>query len=219
MSLIRLAKATLPAIMAASSLTAMSVILPAIPSAQAETSAKQVSVAAPVQGLYDALAKATKASGNIEQRQDLVAPAVDGAYNLEEILHRSIGLHYNNLTPDERSSLLKSFRKFTVARYVSTFKPGSEVLFAVVPTPKTDSTGRTIIHSTIGSKEDSSNPTSIDYVMTQTPEGWRIIDVLLDGHISQVAAQRSDFRAVFAQGGSAGLTRMLDQKADDFLHE
>ncbi|MDF7673566.1 ABC transporter substrate-binding protein [Acetobacteraceae bacterium ESL0709] len=218
MSLIRFARTTLPAIMTISGLTATGVF-PSIPAAQAAPAPGQAVAAAPIQGLYDALAKATKASGDIAQRQALIAPAVDASYDLEEILHRSIGLQYNNLQANERSTLLKAFRKFTIARYVSTFKPGSDALFAVVPVPNTDATGRTVIHSTIGSKEDASNPTSIDYVMTQTPGGWRIIDVLLDGHISQVAAQRSDFKAVFAQGGAAGLTRMFDQKADDFLRE
>ena len=49
----------------------------------------------------------------------------------------------------------------------------------------------------------SGNATSIDYVMRQGEDGWRAVDVLLDGSISRVAVQRSDFRALLS-GGAAG---------------
>ncbi len=37
--------------------------------------------------------------------------------------------------------------------------------------------------------------------------GWRIVDVLLDGSISRVAVQRSDFRSLLGNGGAAGADR------------
>lgn len=212
----RLARISLPAIMSVSALAATSAVFPTVSAAHA---ASQTGATAPIQALYDALSQAARGNGNNEQRQTIIGAAVDNAYNLEEILHRSIGLHYNNLTDEERTTLLKAFRKFTIARYVSTFKPGSGALFSVSASITTDPTGRAVVHSTIGSKEDAANPTSVDYIMGQTSNGWRITDVLLDGHISQVAAQRSDFRSVFAQGGAAGLAHMFEQKADDFLRE
>ncbi|QHI95117.1 hypothetical protein GT348_01370 [Aristophania vespae] len=193
-----------------------------ISAAQAEKAAQlapATNPVVPVQGLYDALAKIVKSSEGVSQRKNIVEPAVDNAFNLDEIMHRSIGLHYNNLNKDERASLLQAFRNFTVARYVSTFKPGSDTVFTIVPTVKTTQTGQTLVHTTIGGKADSSNATSIDYVMKQTDKGWQITDVLLDGHISQVAAQRSDFKAAFAQGGAKALTHVLNQKANDFLSE
>ncbi len=45
--------------------------------------------------------------------------------------------------------------------------------------------------------------------------GWKIVDVLLDGTISRVAVQRSDFRDVLAQGGATALIASLERKAAD----
>jgi phospholipid transport system substrate-binding protein len=57
--------------------------------------------------------------------------------------------------------------------------------------------------------------TELDYVMKQTPSGWKAIDVLAAGSISRVAVQRSDFRHVLSQGGSDALLTRLQQKAAD----
>ena len=44
------------------------------------------------------------------------------------------------------------------------------------------------------------DPTPIDYVMRRSADGWRAVDVLLNGSISQVAVNRSDWRSLLASG-------------------
>ncbi|WP_168189210.1 ABC transporter substrate-binding protein [Oecophyllibacter saccharovorans] len=174
--------------------------------------------AAPISVLYGALEK-SQALPSPEARAAIVGPAVDQAFNLDTILKRSIGLHYAQLTPDERTQLLQAFRRFTVARYVSSFKPGSEAVFSILPNAAPNPTGGVLIDTTIRGRTDSpANATPLNYVMTPTPQGWRITDILLNGHISQTATQRSDFRSVIDQSGAAGLIRTLNKKADGLLH-
>ena len=55
-------------------------------------------------------------------------------------------------------------------------------------------------------------PTRIDYVMRRGPAGWRAVDVLLNGSISQVAVQRSDFRTSVATGDASALIASLQRK-------
>jgi phospholipid transport system substrate-binding protein len=55
----------------------------------------------------------------------------------------------------------------------------------------------------------------LSYVMRQTPAGWKAVDVLADGSISRVAVQRSDFRALLANGGSPALVASLEQKVSE----
>ena len=56
------------------------------------------------------------------------------------------------------------------------------------------------------------SPVELDYVMRQTAAAWKAVDVLSDGTISQVAAQRSDFRGLLASGGVAALRAGLERK-------
>ena len=48
--------------------------------------------------------------------------------------------------------------------------------------------------------------------MRQEGGGWKVVDVLAEGSISRVAAQRSEMRSVLADGGGAGLLVSLRQK-------
>ena len=50
--------------------------------------------------------------------------------------------------------------------------------------------------------------------MRQVNGAWQVVDVLADGTISRVAVQRSDFRRLLRQGGSAALVVSLQSKAD-----
>jgi ABC-type transporter MlaC component len=51
--------------------------------------------------------------------------------------------------------------------------------------------------------------------MRQESDGWKVVDVLADGAISRVAAQRSEMRSMLADSGGAGLLVSLRQKTAD----
>ena len=49
----------------------------------------------------------------------------------------------------------------------------------------------------------------------KTPDGWRAVDVLYNGTISNVVKQRSDFRGPLTEGGAAQLISSLKKKIAD----
>lgn len=173
----------------------------------------------PITLLYNALDKAEENGSTAQKRFDIIAAAVDQAFDMKTILRRSIGLHYDKLTPSERQILLQAFRRFTVASYSATFKPGAHILFSIDQTPEHNADKLTVKTTLRGSHDSASDATSVDYVMSQNAQGWRITDILLNGNMSQVAMQRSDFGSVFAQTGATGLADSLNKKADAALHD
>jgi phospholipid transport system substrate-binding protein len=48
--------------------------------------------------------------------------------------------------------------------------------------------------------------------MQPSENGWRVTDVLLDGTISRVAVQRSDFRSLLGHGDATALIASLKRK-------
>jgi len=56
---------------------------------------------------------------------------------------------------------------------------------------------------------------NFDNVMRQESGGWKVVDVLVDGAISRVAAQRSEMRSMLADSGGPGLLVGLQQKTAD----
>jgi hypothetical protein len=55
----------------------------------------------------------------------------------------------------------------------------------------------------------------LDYVMPNTVNGWRVVDVLADGAVSRVAVKRSDFRRLLSRGGAGALAASLASKSLD----
>ncbi|AQU87335.1 toluene transporter [Komagataeibacter nataicola] len=183
-------------------------------------SASDAQVQEPIKALYAALDRVqAKGSGTFEQRSQMLAPSIDRAYDMETVLASSIGPRYAALPADQKQQLLATFRQFTIARYVSSFKPGSDARFTIDPavTPSPVGNDRIVI-THIGSSDDPSG-TEINYVMRSDAKGWQIVDVLLNAHISQVAAQRADFSSALSGGNVQKLTNLLQKKIKTFSEE
>ncbi|WP_428376642.1 ABC transporter substrate-binding protein [Lichenicoccus sp.] len=192
------------------SLLLCSVVAPGRAAAQADTGA-----AAPIQRLYAALGQTEQhGSEPFARRSQELAPAVDQALSIPTILQSSVGLRYRALPADQKQQLVQAFRDFTIARYVSNFS-GNGDTFTVVPGTRPSPYGSDRIVQTRLSSAGGA-PTEVDYVMRQFPQGWQAVDVLLDGHISQVAVQRSDFGSTLSSGNATPLIESLKKKTQSF---
>ena len=145
------------------------------------------------------------------QRFDRLAPVIDRVFSLDAILRTSVGLRWSSLDEAARRELFSVFRTFTIASYTANFDgtgPKLQVL------PQTRSAGEDLI---VESRLIPANgdPVRIDYVMHGGPSGPQVVDVLLNGSISRVAVQRSDFRALLASGSATTLIASLRQKVSD----
>lgn len=169
-------------------------------------------VIAPIQQLYDALLAAMKAGqAPFAQRFDQLAPVVDVVFDLPAILQASIGPSWDALSADQHSTLLTAFRRYTIATYVANFNSFNGQRFEVSPETRALPNNDQVVTSHL--IPPSGDPRRLDYVMRKMNGPWQVVDVLLDGTISRVAVQRSDFRHMLTQGGSAALVVSLQSKA------
>jgi phospholipid transport system substrate-binding protein len=163
--------------------------------------------------LYAALETVMKAgrSTPFSQRFDTLAPVVDKVFDLQTVLKVSVGMRWDTMTPDVQDRLLKAFRRFTVATYVANFDKYDGEQFQVLPGARDSGTDR-IVGSEIVAPGQKFR---LDYVMRDGKGVWRVVDVLLDGSISRVAVQRSDFRKILASGDADALIASLKRKVAD----
>ncbi len=146
------------------------------------------------------------------QRFASLAPLVEGAFDIPGILQASIGPRWAALPPAQQSQLLDVFRRFTVASYVANFDSFSGEKLEVLPISRNVGADQVVATQIVPS---GGAPTRIDYVMRRTPAGWRAVDVLLNGSISRVAVQRSDFRSLLGSGDAGPLIQSLQRKTAD----
>lgn len=167
----------------------------------------------PVVKLYQTLNAIQKSSkDSLAQHTALLDQTLDVSYDFPAIIEKTVGYRYEIFTPQEKETVLAAFKKYTVARYLSSFAYGADTQFKISPNIKSSGSNQ-IINTTVGSGGDA---TQINYIVHNTPQGWRIVDVLLNGNISQTAVQRGDFSSTLAKGGSQALIEMLDQKTQSF---
>ena len=143
-----------------------------------------------------------------EQRYAALAPIVERSFDLDTILVTSVGPKWQAFTPDQQAQLKAEFTKFTVASYLANFNSFSGESFDISPDTRAIGAEQVVETKIAAAKGDT---TRIDYVMRQEDAGWRAVDVLLDGSISRVAVQRSDFRHL-VESGPEPLIQSLQKK-------
>jgi phospholipid transport system substrate-binding protein len=148
-----------------------------------------------------------------ERRYNQLAPVVDHAFDLSTILQAVVGPKWAGLPPDQRQSLLTAFRSYTIANYVANFSNGKGTVVKTVAGVQPVGDGQmvpTLIQPASG------EATKVNYLVKNGKGEWQITDIYLDGTISQVAVQRSDFRGLLASGdGAKPLIQQLNKKVSD----
>jgi phospholipid transport system substrate-binding protein len=166
---------------------------------------------APVEQLHAGLIEIMKAgkSASFRQRYDKIAPVIGATFDLEAIVRQVVGLRWASLPPEQQAALTDAFQRYTIASYVANFDGYYGERFELLPTITAVGNDR-VVQTRIVSPSGPAH--ALAYVMRQTAGGWRIVDVLADGSVSRVAAQRSEVRSVLADGGGPGLLVSLRRK-------
>jgi phospholipid transport system substrate-binding protein len=168
--------------------------------------------AAPIHALDDALLTIMHAGKKapFAERVRLAAPAIEAAFDLPLILKTSVGPKWSAIKLPEQLELMEAFRRYTVASYVANFDGFSGEKFEILSQTRPVGTDQVVATRIVPLNGDA---TRIDYQMRPGVGGvWKAVDVLLDGSISRVAVQRSDFRALLAGGDATALLASLRAK-------
>jgi phospholipid transport system substrate-binding protein len=169
---------------------------------------------APIQALNDGLVAVMRAGKATPfcDRFHMLTPTIDGVFDLPGILRVSVGLRWGDIDAGQQAVLLKVFRGFTVASSAADFDSYGGERFDIAPTLRAIGTDQVVSTKFVPTGGDADR---IDYVICQEGTAWKIVDVLLDGTISRVSVQRSDFCAVLAHGGAPALIASLQRKVVD----
>ena len=179
----------------------------------ASAGAADARLSQPLEDLYAALAAAMRAGNRtpFAQRFDALAPVVDRVFDLETVLKVSVGLRWDTMDATKQARLLKVYRRFTVATYVANFNRYDGERFVILPGIRDSGTDRIVPTEII----TGGDHLRLDYVMREGGGVWRAVDVLLEGSISRVAVQRSDFRKILGSGDTDALIASLRRKIAD----
>ena len=168
--------------------------------------------AAPIAALNAGLLAGMKAgkATPFSKRAASLGPVVDAAFDLKAILAASIGPRFASIAPDRQAALFDAFRTFTVATWVANFDTDGGERFEVASGTRKVGNDEVVTTRIVPASGD---PVRLDYVMRRGDAGWKAVDILVDGSISRVAVQRSDFRALLKDADPTALIANLRDKA------
>lgn len=152
----------------------------------------------------------------VKGRYDIIAPAIERTFHLPLMAATATAPYWRAGTDEQRRTLVAAFRKMSATIVATLFNSYDGETFSVVRERKTK--GPTVLVDTqISIPNDS--PVNITYVAANIRDRWWLIDIIVDGGISEVKVRRNEYIGLLKQGGLPRLTRELLAKAEGLLTE
>jgi phospholipid transport system substrate-binding protein len=137
-----------------------------------------------------------------------IEPVIRQLFDLPFMSRLAVGASWAALSPAQKRLAIAAFGAYISATYADRFDSYSGQRLEIVGQQPSGS--GMIVQTRI--VKSNGEPISVDYAMRQSDGVWLISDVYLDGTISQLATQRSEFGAILRREGFDGLITALQHK-------
>ena len=165
-----------------------------------------------VRSFYEVLLATMKNGPALGQsgRYAALAPVVNNLFDVPFMARLAVGPSWDTLSPSQQQQIVIAFGRYVSATYADRFDSYSGEELQV--TGDEPYGGGVIVETKI--IKAGQEPVTINYMLRQHQGVWQISDVYLDGTISQLATQRSEFHSILARQGVDGLISTLDHKVN-----
>lgn len=180
-------------------------------------SSAKADAAAVVEGYHRALGSALQRSAGAApaERFAAVAKAMDGVFDFEVMIRTAAAGAWQSADEDTRGALVSAFRRVSIANTAARFADVRAPTFGI-DTVRDGPRGLQLVDSTL--QPGDGKPVPLTYVLrpAKDPAGeWRIIDVLLNGGISELAIYASEYARLVRTGGADTLIAALKSQATE----
>jgi phospholipid transport system substrate-binding protein len=129
-------------------------------------------------------------------------------FDVETSARAVLGLHWRTATPEQRKRFVDAFYHSLLSNYGAALVNFTADRLKIYPANVDPSADRATVRTEI--KRDNGDRVSVNYQMRKTPQGWKAIDVVIDG-ISYVKSYHDDFGAQIDQQGLDAVISRLEK--------
>ena len=176
-----------------------------------DSASPQVEVVETFNGdLLDLLRK----SGELDQqgRSALLKPSLQTHFDLDFMAQKVLGRGWKKLTPEQQIIWRDSFTGLMTENYAGRFVGWSDQSFETIDESEAGH-GTVLVRTKLHVPGDED--VSLDYRLRETPTGWRVIDVFLNGTVSELALRRAEYSGVLKREGFDALILAVDGKREE----
>jgi len=216
-----------------STLTVLCMLSLATGFAQAENAsisdaAQPVASAAEEPGAKEAIAVVEKLNGvlldTMKRAKDLgyqgrvenLGPAMTEAFDLEFMASKSVGRYWRTLEKKEQARWLDAFRRFSTANYAGRFTGYDGETFEIVGDEAAARDTRMVRTKLVRPGNDD---IELNYRLMERDGRWRIIDVYMNGTVSELALRRSEYSSALKRDGFESLIAAVETKIAELAEE
>ncbi|MEJ2389275.1 MAG: ABC transporter substrate-binding protein [Chromatiaceae bacterium] len=142
-----------------------------------------------------------------EGRYKLLAPVILESYDIPYIAQLTLGSYWSTLSEAQRDQFIQVLQQYSIANYAAEFDSYNGGSFQT-QSQQSAQPGIDSVSSTFTS--GSGKQHQFNYLLRQTPKGWRIINVIVDG-VSDLSLKRSQYAYVMKTDGFDALIRKLEE--------
>ena len=129
-------------------------------------------------------------------------------FDVETSARAVLGLHWRTATPEQRKRFVDAFYHSLLSNYGAALVDFTSDKLKIYPTNVESGADRATVRTEI--RRDNGDRVPVNYVMRKTPQGWKAIDVQIEG-ISYVKSYHDDFGAQIDQQGLDAVISRLEK--------
>jgi phospholipid transport system substrate-binding protein len=145
-------------------------------------------------------------------RIDQLSPLMAKTFDLDFMASKTVGRHWRNFSDADKERWAQTFTDITVANYAGRFTAFTGEEFVTTGHEEARRGQQVILTKIVIPKDED---VQLNYRMRMTDAGWRVIDVYLDGTVSELALRRSEYSTALKREGFDELVASIETKIED----
>ena len=150
----------------------------------------------------------------VKGRFERLAPVLSNTYDIPSMSRIAVGQSWGALNAAQQAGIIEAFTRMMIANYANQFDGFSGERFEILQTIDRAPADKLIKTKLV---QASGKAVALDYLMRSNGGEWKVVDVYLDGTISELASRRAEFSAILKSGGPDALIDSLRRQGDKLL--
>ena len=178
--------------------------------AEAESGAPAAMIETFHAGLLEIM-KEAKVLG-FQGRIDRLAPLMRETFDLDFMASKTVGRHWKKLSDEEKARWAETFARFTTANYAGRFTGYTGEEFVTLGVENAARGTRNVLTKIVVPEGED---VQLNYRVIKRDGTWKIIDVYLNGTVSELALRRSEYSSALKREGFDSLMASIEDKIAD----
>jgi phospholipid transport system substrate-binding protein len=147
-----------------------------------------------------------------EGRVEKLEPLMGRTFDLDFMASKTVGRHWATLSDADKKRWAETFTRFTTANYAGRFTGFTGEQFITLGMENAAHDTRLVRTKIVVPNEED---VELNYRVIQRDGTWKVIDVFLNGKVSELALRRSEYASALKRDGFEQLVASVETKIAD----